>query len=307
MGKYIHYTKEEIEKANQIDLATYLRRNGHPLKKQGKEYCLDSTSGKVGIWKNRWYHYYEQVGGYAIAFFMYFYQLSFLEAMEKILQEEGLEMKEVCSLPKEKLLIPPEPHENTSRIQVYLTQRRCIREEVFWYFVKEKMIYESRKYHNVVFVGKDKGGVIKYVHCRGIGKSNQFKQNVAGSDLDYGFCYVGTSSQVYVFEAPIDLLSFISIHFKDWKQHSYVALCSVSERALMRLLKEHEYIQEVHMCLDNDKAGKEAFQRIKKHLETFGAYKVYEKFPRNKDWNEDLQQMKKQEEGEIQCQEPQQL
>lgn len=47
---------------------------------------------------------------------------------------------------------------------------------------------------------------------------------------------------MYVFEAPIDMLSFISMYQKGWMDHSYVALCGVAEHALMQLLNDAPHI-----------------------------------------------------------------
>ena len=56
---------------------------------------------------------------------------------------------------------------------------------------------------------------------------SSFRGNLTSSDPKYSFRWVGTSDTLYVFEAPIDLLSYVSLHKEGWKQHSYVALCCV--------------------------------------------------------------------------------
>ena len=94
---------------------------------------------------------------------------------------------------------------------------------------------------------------------------------------------------VYVFEAPIDLLSFISLYQRDWQQHSYVSLCGVSERALLQLLVDNPQVQKIGLCLDNDKAGIQARERIKGILTERGYGNVFSLFSQQKDWNEDLQ------------------
>ena len=101
----------------------------------------------------------------------------------------------------------------------------------------------------------------------------------------------------YVFEAPIDLLSFISLYQKDWQEHSYVALCGVAEHALMQLLSDAPHVQQVALCLDNDKAGIQARERIKQSLSERGYQDVFPLFSRLKDWNEDLQAMAKTSSG----------
>lgn len=96
---------------------------------------------------------------------------------------------------------------------------------------------------------------------------------------------------MYVFEAPIDMLSFLSIYQRDWKQHSYVALCGVAEHALMQTLADAPHINKIALCLDNDNAGIQAGERIKQHLKERGYTDVFSLFSHQKDWNEDLQLM----------------
>ena len=66
--------------------------------------------------------------------------------------------------------------------------------------------------------------------------SNPYKGNVAGSQPEFSFRLNGTSDRIYLFEAPIDMLSFISMHKENWKNHSYSAPCSVSDRVLFQCL-----------------------------------------------------------------------
>ena len=52
-----------------------------------------------------------------------------------------------------------------------------------------------------------------------------FRANAEGSDPRYSFHHIGGDGSLYVFEAPIDLLSFITLHPDRWREHSYVACC----------------------------------------------------------------------------------
>lgn len=115
-------------------------------------------------------------------------------------------------------------------------------------------IYEEKKHHNVIFVGRDADEIPRYAHCWGTGEI-KYRGDVAGSDKSYGFSYRGTDNQLFVFEAAIDLLSFIQLFPKDWKKRSYLSLGGVSSVALITFLYERPQITSVFMCLDNDQAG----------------------------------------------------
>lgn len=162
-------------------------------------------------------------------------------------------------------------------------------------FVKEKLIYESaepskdgKEYHNAVFVGKDEHGIARHAHKRGLYTLGPgFKRNVAGCDPKYSFHHIGTSDRLYVFEAPIDLLSFATIYPRDWQQHSYVALCGTSSHAMLWMLEQNPTLQKVLLCLDHDEAGIEATERLTDILHE-KEYFAWPRPPDWKDWNEVL-------------------
>jgi hypothetical protein len=195
--------------------------------------------------------------------------------------------------------LPPR-NENMRRVYAYLLKQRCIDRAVLDHFAHQKTIYESADYHNAVFVGTDQDGNPRHAHKRSTASQGSWRQNQAGSEATYAFHHVGTSNALYVFEAPIDLLSFISMYQKDWQQHSYVALCGVSDEALMHQLSVHENLREVVLCLDNDQAGQQATERISQALQSKG-YSVSVLQSQSKDWAQDLQELSQQQEVQAPC------
>ena len=144
-------------------------------------------------------------------------------------------------------------------------------------------------HHNAVFVGLDKHGVPRHAHKRSLYSAGPgFKRNVSGCDARYSFHYTGTSDRLYVFEAPVDLLSFLTLYQKDWQSHSYAALCGTSEHALLWMLEQNPNIRNVLLCLDHDAAGIEANGRLAEILRDRGYHCVSVLQPEHKDWNEDL-------------------
>ena len=49
--------------------------------------------------------------------------------------------------------------------------------------------------------------------------------------------------RLMVFEAPIDLLSFIELFPKNWQQHNYLSLGGVSGKALRQFLSERPDVE----------------------------------------------------------------
>ena len=111
---------------------------------------------------------------------------------------------------------------------------------------------------------------------------------MGGSEKAYSFHHTGTSQRLYVFEAPIDMLSYISLHPENWQENSCVALCGVGSSPIQRFLDEVRQLEEVVLCLDNDEGGHKAAQRIAKELLDEWEVAVSAHFPDRKDWNEEL-------------------
>ena len=237
ISTYIYFTKEQREQARQTDLANFLISQGEKVKKSGSEYEWLDGSQKVSIRGHLWYHQYEQKGGDAIDFVRRFYNKDYAEAVEMLLNNCGGQI--ITSPPIEKENKPfelPPRNDRMSRVFSYLLLTRGIDKDVLYEFVRRKMIYESADFHNAVFVGYDSNGKPRHAHKRGTVTSNPYKGNVAGSQPEFSFRFNGTSDKIFLFEAPIDMLSFISMHKENWKNHSYSAPCFVSDRVLFQCL-----------------------------------------------------------------------
>lgn len=287
MSSYIHFTDEQKEQARQTDLVSLLRSQGETLKRSGKEFEWRDGSQKVTVRGNLWYHQYEEIGGDAIDFVRRFYNKDYPEAMEYLLGGSGGTLIKSPPIIKEiKPFELPLKNDTMRRVYAYLVNTRGIDGNVLNAFVKVGMIYESADYHNAVFVGYDTDGVPRHAHKRGTGQTSTFKGNMDSSIPEYSFHWTGTSRYLCLFEAPIDMLSFISMNKDGWQSHSYAACCGVSDRVMWQMLKDNPNINTVCLCLDNDEAGQLANKRISEKLTKKG---IQSKIlvPIHKDWNED--------------------
>lgn len=275
-------------KAAGTDLAAFLLSQGESLKRCGSE-MLWENGGRVTIRGNLWYSQYEQTGGNAVQFVQRFYNKSYTEAVQMLLDEKIEPLRIKQRVQKEKHFELPKANKDMRQVFAYLLKARFIDREVIKHFAHEKLLYESEEHHNCVFVGVDKEGNPRHAHKRGtytLGES--FKGNVDDCDSRYSFHYTGASNRIYVFEAPIDMLSYITLHKDNWQEHSYVSLCSVADHALVQMLKDNPQINKIYLCLDNDSAGIESEWRIRQHLNELGYGDVSFVRPKYKDWNEIL-------------------
>lgn len=299
MGKYIHFTEEQKRRANEVDLEYFLHQKGEILLQSGREKRLKSDHS-ITVRGNEWYDHASEKGGLAIDFVQSFYSLPFPDAVTMLLggeQGEVYHRAEKKEEVKKPFALPP-PNKDMRRTFAYLIKHRCIDRDVVSFFAREKLLYESceksadgtKEYYNAIFVGNDENGVARHAHKRGIyTKGKSYKGNIDSSNPCYSFHYNGTSDRIYVFEAPIDMMSFISLYKNsDWKMHSYVSLCGLSEQAMLKQLELNAQINKVVLCLDNDKAGIHACEKFKNLLCEQG--KIASRIsPTLKDFNEDLQ------------------
>ena len=278
------YTQEQIDRANRADIADFLRTQGETLERAGNEYRW-KRHDSLTVRENKWYRHSQSKGGGPIDFVMEFYGRSFTEAVQLLTGELGEGKPEQTAPPPLSDFRLPPRSPDPGQVKRYLTEARRIDEDVTGFFLSTGDIYEEAAHHNAVFVGRDESGIPRYAHQRGTAGS--FRLDVKGSDKAFNFCYRGEGEKLFVFEAPVDLLSFLCLFKKDWQKHSYLSLGGVGEKALVRFLSDRPSVKTIYLCLDSDEAGNEACSRIAKL--TPEGLTVHRLVPLFKDWNEVLQ------------------
>lgn len=159
-------------------------------------------------------------------------------------------------------------------------------------FIQAGLLYEDAKYHNCVFVGRNAGGTPVFASKRSTydRDGSSFKRDVPGSNKHIAFrlpCRPDLD-WVLVFEAPIDLMSYCTLHRQ--VTSNAVALCGVFGKALENYLKDYPHIKQIGLCLDADDPGRIAAERLRAQYEAAGYTVKLQTPPRGKDWNEYLQQ-----------------
>lgn len=185
----------------------------------------------------------------------------------------------------------PEKATDYKRAIAYLCQTRKIDYDLVKKLIGEKKIFQQAETGNVGFVAYDTKGEAKHIFLRGTLSEKSFKMDAKGSDKSYAFSFGGNeaSKRVYVFEAAIDALSHATLAKRCGQEtNDYrMTLNGVSLEGLHRFLSEHENVQEICICTDNDEAGEACADQIKETLGT--SYHLFrQKAPQGKDWNEYL-------------------
>ena len=296
---YIPFTDEQKVLANSVDLEQFLRMRGEKLERVGREhkliYC--DSSGRhdsITIRGSKWFDHKNQTGGGAIKFMQEFYGMDFQTAVQELL---GRSIPPLSNSPpksdkqeqKTREFKLPEPNSDMHRVYAYLIKQRYIAPDIITHFAKQHTLYEDKEHHNAVFVGVDENGVPRQASKRSTNSyGNSFRITCQGSDTRYSFAHFGESKRLYVFEAPIDMMSFLTLYPKDWQKHSCIAMNGVYENAVLAALKNHSNLSEVILCVDNDEGGIEAVDRLRDILNENGYSNVKRLAPPYKDWNEVL-------------------
>ena len=273
------YTQTQIDRANAANLEDFLRAQGETLVRSGKEYRWKAHDS-LTVCGNKWFRHSQSKGGFPVDFVMEFYGKSFPEAVQML---TGEAQPEADTAPSPAFRLPLRNVTNANILN-YLTQERKLSSSLVNFFIAAGDIYEDAAHHNVVFVGRDADGHPRYASSRGI--HEKFRQDAAGAEKAFGFAHRGTDKQLLVFEASIDLLSFIELFPKNWQQHNYLSLGGVSGKALRQFLSERPDVERVFLCLDSDKAGEDACKRLAALLpDTVSVTRIQ---PCMKDWNDVL-------------------
>lgn len=301
--EYKKFTPEQKERAKNADLIAFLGAYmGFEFKKAGRYYqCKQHNSlivypdRKGFVWNSQ-----NISGGDTIDFLRKVEGKSFPEAVETIIGETAAVTYKPAPTYKSQagqLVLPEKADGKYSRVFAYLSQTRKISPDVITDFIKADKLYQDKR-GNCVFVGFDEQGTAKFGSIRGTLTEKKYRGDCKNSDKRYAFHQMGTdSTRLYIFEAPIDLMSHCTLtdlaYGKGaYKRQTRLALCGSSDTALEAFLKRHEEVKILHFRLDNDEAGQAAVAKYTAKYQALG-YEVHFVFSKGKDVNEDLINRKK--------------
>lgn len=289
--------KEDIQRAREMDLLTYLTyyEPGNLKHVSGNVFSTVEHDSLI-INNGKWCWFSRQIGGKsALDYLIKVKGIPFRDAVERIIgniTEPLPAIKQTESPPKE--FVMPELSSDTTRVSTYLASRGIDPEITKW-CIDHKLIFETAKYGNVVFVGYDRQGNPKHGSMRST--TTPYKGDVKGSDKRFAFRLIRAEHprKVHVFEAVPDLLSYatcVKLRGGNWRKETYLSLAGIGgsslPKALEQFLKDYPDISHIYLHLDNDEPGRNAAKTIKGLLN--GKYVVKDQPPPSgKDYNEYLQ------------------
>ena len=302
MTKFI--PKELVKKAKEIDLLTYfMNKNPSELVKKGIGTYSLKAHDSVIISNNLWHRFStNQAGKTAVDYLIKVEKMTFLEAVNDVLNmniKTYIVSKNGTKNEVKQIVIPEKADTNKDVID-YL-KNRGIDEDIIIECINKKLIYQENKTKNVVFVGYDNNGNIKYAGCRST-NDKRIMRDAKGSSKEYSFRLLSNikNSTIHIFESAIDLLSYatmLKIKGYDYKNHNLIALAGVYQpgsnieqskvpKALQNYLNKYPNVQDIVLHLDNDRAGREATKALIFALKKYNVYDI--PAPYGKDINDYL-------------------
>lgn len=295
-------SKEDIERARQPDLLTYLQTyEPGELVRVGRGTYTTKTHDSLRISNGKWNWFSRKIGGVsALDYLIKVRGMMFIDAVKQIIGNVEIKppeyRREYLESEREPFRMP-NVADNIEKVKKYLA-RRGISAEIADYCHYRGLLYQTvnKGYANALFVGYDSDGHPRYGALRGLG--GNFKGEVKGSDKRYAFCMNERIKprHIHLFESAIDALSFAELdrlRGNDWRSRTLLSLAGVYKTdsavpaPLRRFLGEHPTVDTVHLHLDNDETGRGASKAIMRGLKERYAV-LDEPNPHGKDINDEL-------------------
>lgn len=305
-----YVNKEQIERAKQWDLLTYLQSfEPYELVRCSRNAYSTRTHDSLKISNDKWFWWSRGIGGRsALDYLIKVRGMSFPDAVLQIDGNPPVHMAPATSAIQQDgsnaRLELPEPYKTSNRVVAYLSKRGISR-DVIDFCLKTGRLYESRMYHNAIFVGLDLQGTPRYAAIRGT-TNTRYMGEAPGSDKRYSFAIPAddNGTELHLFESAIDLLSYCTLETiagKDWRQSHQLSLAgiysakeSIAPAALTNYLQSYPEVKRLVFHLDNDEPGRSAAAMIRQLFSQ--TYEISDEPPFGKDVNDDLKVHRKQHE-----------
>ena len=229
------YTKDEIARAREVDLLTYLQCcEPDELVHVGGNVYSTRTHDSLKISNGMWCWWSRGIGGKsALDYLIKVCNMTLPDAINAIAgaPHGGAPAYAQKPQPPPAFALPPK-HANNRRVFSYL-RSRGIDPEIINHCIKSGQLYEDAVHHNCVFVGFE-GDTPHYGALRGTLSQSTFVGDVPGSDKRFSFAVpvkAGSNSALCVFECAIDALSYLTLlkmQGRDWRKANCLSLAGAT-------------------------------------------------------------------------------
>lgn len=295
-------SKEDIKKARQVTIAEYLMSKGVQLQKVGRRYRHKEYDSLV-FTDNAYYWNSKQEHGNALDYATKYLNMDFTEAVKELSQFNN--RSPIKNTEKDFKINDIELNPNMQRAVAYLGKTRNIDYTIIQDLIKNKLLYQDRKYNNIIFPIKNEMGNVVGAELNGTLSDRRYKGIAENSEYGYGY-NIRTSDikdlkHYMFFESAIDLISYINIqqmkgNIKRLKNCLFISMGGLKINVVKHTLKafKSENKPNTYLCIDNDIAGRNFYKTLIKELRyELDSENIKTIKPKNgKDWNEQLKIIK---------------
>lgn len=159
---------------------------------------------------------------------------------------------------------------------------RSISAETIQMLINQKIMYQEKSKNNIIFINAERN----FGEIRGTYTYGKSFHGVVPNSRNDGFWWCRTSKNAtkgYICEAAIDAISLYELHkIRRYQEEAYyISIAGVAKQSAIDRLKNSKL--HIVLAVDNDAAGQQCRDR-NSELEYI--------LPVNKDWNEDLQNLR---------------
>lgn len=326
MSSYVN--KATLDRVNNLSILNYATSRGYETIKVGKSYKIPHLGGLfIDDEKNIFNNFATKKGGGIIQFVMLTENKPWKQAVDDLVDEYNIDTdkkrsqdeinksisKQEKSTAKQNNIIEKkevmldEKDTTSKNVIAYLNKTRKIDMEYIQRALDEKKIYQSIK-KSVVYKMYDENNNLvgaSWESTSTIGTYKGQKGMVKGSQKTYPFEFTGTGQKLFVFESPIDMMSYQTLLKNTGKgdiakEENFIANFGLSDTPLENYLKTNPNIKQIYFCYDNDingtilVNGKEVpcnhgQETAKRQTEKYkDEYECQTLTPRLKDYNDEL-------------------
>lgn len=299
------FTIEEKTRARQASLIEYFKNKGYDIEPMvDGRYKVRGFGGLIIKDENCYYCFSSERGGNAIECLMNELHLDFKTAVNELLNystvnniTHNIEAKKH----KEKYIFKmPELNKDQHRAFAYLNKTRSIDSKLIAELIKNNLLFQTKDYGNIVFPYRNFNKEIVGAELVGTTENKRFKKiDKNTNDLTAYWLQNGKPQKLFVFESPIDLLSFLCLNKNNTTLLEKSIFLSMSglKCSIVKAFIDHFKPEQLYICVDNPEQSNEkdtiAISNFMNHFSQTEMEKLIRLLPKNKDWNDDLKELMK--------------
>jgi len=292
------FTTEEKTKARKTNLIEFFKNKGYKVDEPvNGRYKVHGFGGLYITDESCYFCFSSERGGNAIECLVNELKYSFKDAVNELLNYSTsvIDYKKNDKEKEKYIFCMPELNKNQHRAYAYLNKTRVIENSLITMLIKNKLLFQTKYCGNIVFPFRNFNNEIVGAEIVGTTNTKRFKKIDKNTDAFSSYwMQIGEPQKLFVFESPIDLLSFICLNEnkKEYLNNSILLSMSGLKFSVVNEFINYFSPKQIYICVDNPKMSNEkdtvSIKNFMEHFKEPDSNYIIRLLPQNKDWNDDL-------------------